>query len=41
MELCELMKSIEREGVLVPLLLRNNLVGNGYEILSMIVFCGD
>lgn len=28
------MKSIEREGVLVPLLLRNNLVGNGYEIIS-------
>ena len=34
MELCELMKSIEREGVLVPLLVRNNLDGNGYEIIS-------
>lgn len=34
MELCESMKSIEREGVLVPLLVRNNPVGNGYEIIS-------
>lgn len=34
MELCELMKSIEREGVLVPLLVRNNPVDNGYEIIS-------
>lgn len=34
MELCELMKSIEREGVLVPLLVRNNPDGNGYEMIS-------
>lgn len=33
-ELCELMKSIEKEGVLVPLLVRTNLYGDGYEIIS-------
>ncbi len=33
-ELCELMKSIESEGVLVPLLVRNNPDGKGYEIIS-------
>lgn len=33
-ELCELMKSIEKEGVLVPLLVRTNPYGDGYEIIS-------
>lgn len=34
MELCELMRSIEKEGVLVPLLVRRNPYGRGYEIIS-------
>ena len=29
-ELCELMRSIEKEGVLVPLLVRTNPYGDGY-----------
>ena len=33
-ELCELMKSIEKEGVIVPLLIRTNPYGDGYEIIS-------
>ena len=33
-ELCELMKSIEKEGVLVPLLVRTNPYGDGYEVIS-------
>ena len=33
-ELCELMQSIEKEGVLVPLLVRTNPYGDGYEIIS-------
>ena len=33
-ELCELMKSIEKEGVLVPFLVRTNPYGDGYEIIS-------
>lgn len=33
-ELCELMKSIEKEGVLVPLLVRTNSYGDGYEVIS-------
>ena len=33
-ELCELMKSIEKEGVLVPLLVRTNPYVDGYEIIS-------
>lgn len=33
-ELCELMKSIEKEGVLVPLLVRVNPYGDGYEVIS-------
>ena len=33
-ELCELMKSIEKEGVIVPLLVRTNPYGDGYEIIS-------
>lgn len=33
-ELCELMKSIEKEGVLVQLLVRTNPYGDGYEIIS-------
>ena len=31
-ELCELMKSIEKEGVIVPLLIRTNPYGDGYEV---------
>lgn len=34
MELCELMKSIEKEGVLVPILVRTNPYGDGYEVIS-------
>ncbi len=34
MELCELMRSIENEGVIVPLLVRKNPYGKGYEIIS-------
>lgn len=33
-ELCELMNSIEKEGVLVPLLVRTNPYGDGYEVIS-------
>ena len=33
-ELCELMKSIEKEGVLVPLLVRTNPYGDGDEVIS-------
>lgn len=33
-ELCELMRSIETEGVLVPLLARPNPGGDGYELIS-------
>lgn len=33
-ELCELMRSIETEGVLVPLLARPNPNGDGYELIS-------
>ena len=33
-ELCELMKSIEKEGVIVLLLVRTNPYGDGYEIIS-------
>ena len=33
-ELCELMKSIEKEGVRVPLLVRTNPYGDGYEVIS-------
>ena len=33
-ELCELMRSIETEGVLVPLLARPNQGGDGYELIS-------
>lgn len=33
-ELCELMRSIEKEGVLVPLLVRTNQYGDGYEVIS-------
>lgn len=33
-ELCELMRSIETEGVLVPLLARPNPNGEGYELIS-------
>lgn len=33
-ELCELMRSIEKEGVLVPLLVRTNPYGEGYEVIS-------
>lgn len=33
-ELCELMKSIEKEGVIVPLLVRTNPYGEGYEVIS-------
>lgn len=32
-ELCELMRSIEKEGVLVPLLVRTNPYGDGYEVI--------
>ena len=32
--LCELMRSIEKEGVLVPLLVRTNPYGDGYEVIS-------
>lgn len=35
MELCALMKSIEDEGVLVPLLIRPNPDGEGYEVIGM------
>lgn len=34
-ELCELMRSIETEGVLVPLLARPNPNGEGYELISV------
>lgn len=34
MELCALMKSIEDEGVLVPLLIRPNPDGEGYEVIA-------
>ena len=34
MELCELMRSIEKEGVLVPLLVRTNPYGDGFEVIS-------
>lgn len=34
MELCELMRSIEKEGILVPLLVRTNPYGDGYEVIS-------
>ena len=34
MELCELMKSIEKEGVLVPLLVRTSPYGDGDEVIS-------
>ena len=33
-ELCELMRSIEKEGVLVSLLVRTNPYGDGYEVIS-------
>lgn len=33
-ELCELMRSIEKEGVLVPLLVMTNPYGDGYEVIS-------
>lgn len=33
-ELCEMMRSIEKEGVLVPLLVRTNPYGDGYEVIS-------
>lgn len=34
-ELCEFMRSIEKEGgVLVPLLVRTNPHGDGYEVIS-------
>ena len=33
-ELCELMRSIEKEGVLVPLLVRTNPYGGGFEVIS-------
>ena len=33
-ELCELMKSIEKEGVIVPLLVRTSPYGDGYEVIS-------
>ena len=33
-ELCELMRSIEKEGVLVPLLVRTNPYGDGDEVIS-------
>ena len=33
-ELCELMRSIEKEGVLVPLMVRTNPYGDGYEVIS-------
>lgn len=33
-ELCELVKSIEKEGVIVPLLVRTNPYRDGYEIIS-------
>lgn len=33
-ELCELMRSIEKEGVLVPLLVRTNPYGDGFEVIS-------
>ena len=33
-ELCELMKSIEKEGVIVSLLVRTSPYGDGYEIIS-------
>lgn len=34
MELFELMRSIEREGVLVPLIARQNPYGDGYELIA-------
>lgn len=34
-ELCELMRSIEKEGVLVPLLVRTNPYGDGYEVILL------
>lgn len=34
MELCALMKSIEDEGVIVPLLVRPNPDGEGYEVIA-------
>lgn len=34
MELCALMKSIEDEGVIVPLLVRSNPDGEGYEVIA-------
>ena len=33
-ELYELMQSIKKEGVIVPLLIRTNPYGNGYEIIA-------
>ena len=33
-KLCELMRSIKKEGVLVPLLVRTNTYGDGYEVIS-------
>ena len=33
-ELCALMKSIEDEGVIVPLLVRPNPDGEGYEVIA-------
>lgn len=33
-ELCELMRSIEKEGVLVPLLVRTSPYGDEYEVIS-------
>ncbi len=39
-ELFELMRSIEDNGVLVPLIVRNNPYGDGYEIYEVIhIFC--
>ena len=35
-ELCELMRSIETEGVLVPLLARPNPNGEGYELIALV-----
>ena len=35
-ELCELMRSIEKEGVLVPLLVRTNPYGDGYNVMGRI-----
>lgn len=34
MELCALMRSIKKEGVIVPLLVRPNPYGEGYEVIS-------